>query len=225
MVVNCKNDFHVDTFVYMEVIFTVLHEAEVIMLDTKARKYVQPLFDKTADLLIKMKITANQATAAALIVGIFAAICVLYGYNTTGVILLWLSGFLDAVDGTVARKTSSASPLGTLMDILFDRLVEIMVLLSVALTEPSVGIFTSIVLSSIIISMTVFLTVGALAEKKGEKSFYYQPGLAERTEGFIMISLVVVLSGIRKEVLCIFAGMVLFTAIQRVREAVRILKL
>jgi phosphatidylglycerophosphate synthase len=194
------------------------------MLDTKARKYVQPLFEKTADILINKKVTANQLTIAAFITGLIAAFTVFLKVPAAAVILLWISGFLDAVDGTIARKTASSSAIGTLLDILFDRIVEIMVLLAVVLVYPAYGIYTAIVFASIILSMTVFLTVGALAEKKGEKSFYYQPGLAERTEGFIMISLVIVLSRLRAEILLVFAAMILFTAFQRVREAVKILR-
>ena len=194
------------------------------MLDTKARKYVQPVFERMADLLIRLKVTANQITVVALFFGLFAAMSVFAGLNFIGIILLWISGLLDALDGTIARKTASSNPIGTVMDILFDRIVEILILLAVAFTDPSTGIFTAIVFSSIIISMTVFLTVGALAEKKGEKSFYYQPGLVERTEGFIMISLVVLISGFRVEILLLFAALILFTAFQRVREATRILK-
>ena len=194
------------------------------MLDTKARKYVQPAFEKMADLLILLKVSANQLTFIAFLFGLLAAILVFLEYNIAGIIVLWISGFLDAVDGTIARRTATASPIGTLLDILFDRLVEILVLLAVAFVNPPTGIYTAVVLSSIIISMTVFLTVGALAEKKGEKSFYYQSGLAERTEGFIMISLAVLISGFRVAILLVFAAMILFTAFQRVREAFKILK-
>lgn len=194
------------------------------MLDTKARKYVQPIFDRTADIFISMRISANQLTAVAFVVGITAAISIYLEFYITGVLLLWISGFFDAVDGTIARKTGSASPIGTLLDILFDRIVEILVLMALAFENPAHGITISIVFASIILSMTVFLTVGALVEKMGEKSFYYQPGLAERTEGFLMISLAVLVPGFRFEVLLAFAAMIVFTAFQRVREAVRILK-
>ncbi|MEG0775671.1 CDP-alcohol phosphatidyltransferase family protein [Clostridium sp.] len=196
------------------------------MLDTKGRKYIQPLFEKVANFTIKRGITANQVTIVAFLVGIIAAIAVCFGNAVVGVALLWLSGFLDALDGTIARKTNSSSSIGTLMDILFDRIVEIAMLLAIECMTNSVniGIYISIVLSAIIISMTVFLTVGALVEKSGNKSFYYQAGLAERTEGFIMISLAAILPDFREIILVVFAAMMLFTAGQRFLEAKRILK-
>lgn len=196
------------------------------MLDTKGRKYIQPLFEKVAKFTIKRGITANQVTIVAFLVGIIAAIVVCFGNAAVGVALLWISGFLDALDGTIARKTNSSSGIGTLMDILFDRIVEIAMLLAIECMTNSVniGIYISIVLSAIIISMTVFLTVGALAEKSGNKSFYYQAGLAERTEGFIMISLAAILPDLREIILLVFAAMMLFTAGQRLLEAKKILK-
>ena len=45
----------------------------------------------------------------------------------------------------------------------------------------------------LLMSMTIFLTVGALSEKKGVKSFYYQAGVAERSEGFIFFSLMILI--------------------------------
>ena len=45
--------------------------------------------------------------------------------------------------------------------------------------------------------MTIFLTVGALAQNNGMKSFRYQAGLAERSEGFICFSFMILLSSIK----------------------------
>jgi phosphatidylglycerophosphate synthase len=134
---------------------------------------------------------------------------------------LWLSGFLDAVDGTIARKTGTSSPLGTLLDIVFDRVVEILQLMALVFVAPELALYVAAVLSCIIISMTIFLTVGAAAKNNTEKSFYYKAGLAERAEGFIMISLAVLLVKYRSVVLLVFAGMILFTAAQRFIEAIK----
>jgi len=44
------------------------------MLDTRARKYVQPLLNKVADGFIKMGFTANGVTILAFIIGLIAAV-------------------------------------------------------------------------------------------------------------------------------------------------------
>jgi len=193
------------------------------MLDTKARKYIQPLLEKTADLLIKLKITANGATIIAFVIGVLSAGLVCLRMLWPAVAVLWLSGLFDAVDGTIARKTGTSSPLGTLLDIVFDRIVEILMLMALVYIEPELALYVAVVLCSIIVSMTIFLTVGAATAKTSEKSFYYQPGLAERSEGFIMISLSVLLVQYRNIVLLVFAGIIFFTAIQRFIEAVKLL--
>jgi len=71
--------------------------------------------------------------------------------------------------------------------------------------------------------MTVFLTVGALSDKYSEKSFYYQPGLAERTEGFIFFSLMMIFNNYINIIVIIFSLAILYTAIQRILEAKKIL--
>jgi len=192
------------------------------VLDTKARKYVQPLLERIANLFIRMGVSANLATVIAFAVGVLSAGMVCLRWYWPAVAVLWLSGLLDAVDGTIARKTNTASPLGTLLDIVFDRIVEILQLMALIYIAPELALYVAVVLSCIIVSMTIFLTVGAAAGNSTEKSFYYQAGLAERSEGFIMITLAVLLEKYRAIVLLAFAAMILFTAVQRFIEAVRL---
>ncbi|WP_425802988.1 CDP-alcohol phosphatidyltransferase family protein [Desulfitobacterium sp. Sab5] len=194
------------------------------MLDTYARKYVQRFIDLTASLLLQLNISANQVTKTALVIGLFSGVAILFYKPLLAVSLLWLSGYFDAVDGSMARKNNAASPWGTLMDITFDRLVELSVILGLAWRYPEAQFLLLLLTAGIIFSMTVFLTVGALAEKKGMKSFYYQAGLAERTEGFIFLSLMTLFPEWIYWTTGLFAFAVTFTAIQRLWEAKRILK-
>jgi archaetidylinositol phosphate synthase len=192
------------------------------MLDTKGRKYVQPVINAIADMFLKLGLKADAATFIALVIGLAASFTLYFGYNILAVVLLWLSGLMDAVDGTIARKTES-TPFGTLIDIVFDRIVEISIIIVSALKCPGCSFSMVILLSSIILSMTVFLTVGALSEKHSEKSFYYQPGLAERTEGFIFFSLMMIMQKHISIIAILFALTIFYTAAQRVIEAKKIL--
>lgn len=195
------------------------------MLDSKARKTVQPIFEWTANYFIKRNISANQVTLIAFVLGLVPALLIYFGVSSViAVVVLWISGFLDAVDGTVARKTKTSSPFGTIMDITFDRIVEISLLLALALTF-SENVFVFVLLAcSIIVSMTIFLTVGATSDKISEKTFYYQAGLAERTEGFIMFSLMALLPQYIDTLALVFTGLILFTAFQRFYEAYTLFK-
>lgn len=57
------------------------------------------------------------------------------------------------------------------MDVTFDRIVEVSVILGVAFLHPDITWALLLLSVSIIISMTIFLTVGAVSEKQGMKSF------------------------------------------------------
>ncbi|MEW4328930.1 CDP-alcohol phosphatidyltransferase family protein [Rossellomorea marisflavi] len=192
------------------------------MLDTHARKWVQPGIESTARSFLKAGFTPNGVTVAAFIIGGGTGIAYYAGFPILAVLLLWLSGFLDAVDGSMARLTKP-SPFGTVMDVTFDRIVEISVILGVAAVHPK-AMWPLLLLSvSIIISMTIFLTVGAVSEKESGKSFYYQAGLAERTEGFILFSLMMLFPSIVVWTTLLFVAVELFTGFQRFAEAKRLL--
>lgn len=194
------------------------------MLDTHARKYVQPIIKFIAHIFIKLGLGANFVTLFAFIVGIIAAITYLAGFRVAAVVILWISGLFDAVDGTVARETSSSSPFGSVMDVTFDRIVEIALMIALALKYKNSHFALMLLASSIIINMTVFLTVGAAAANDGVKSFKYQTGVAERTEGFLFFSLMMLFGNYISLIAILFTIVVLFTAGQRFREASQILK-
>ncbi|MBT2570755.1 CDP-alcohol phosphatidyltransferase family protein [Planococcus sp. ISL-110] len=193
------------------------------MLDTHARKHIQPAVEKSADLLLKMGFTADGVTKIAFAIGMSSGVFIYLDQPFWAVFVLWFSGYLDVVDGTMARKTKPSS-WGTLLDISFDRLVEISVILGLAFRFPD-SMWALLLLSvSIIVAMTVFLTVGALSDKEGMKSFYYQAGLAERTEGFIFFTLMIVFPTYLTAITLAFFAVQLVTIFQRMVEARRILK-
>ena len=77
--------------------------------------------------------------------------------------------------------------------------------------------------SAILISMTVFLTTGMLTPKKGKKSFYYQAGLMERTEGFLAFTVMMLFPSALSVLTWIYAGLIGITILQRLRDANRIM--
>ncbi len=192
------------------------------MLDTHGRKYFQPLIYQVARVFMKYNFSANQVTVIAFLLGISTGVFAFYGMGVIGVAIMWLSGLLDAVDGTIARERGS-TPFGTVLDMTFDRLVEIAVILGLAMRYPEQQFELLLLTCSIIFSMTVFLTTGMMAEKKGQKSFYYQAGVAERTEGFIFFSLMLLFPSYLQGITLIFFALIVFTALQRMREAARLL--
>ena len=194
------------------------------MLDTHGRKYVEPIIESVANAFINRNISANKVTVLAFVLGISSGGWILLGQPLIATAVLWISGLLDAVDGAIARKTGTSSSWGALMDITFDRIVELSVIISLAVLYPQARLVLIMLTGSIIISMTVFLTVGALSKNTKNKAFYYQAGLAERTEGFIMSSLMMLFSNHIIIITIVYFLAILFTAGQRLKEAYELLK-
>jgi CDP-diacylglycerol--glycerol-3-phosphate 3-phosphatidyltransferase len=192
------------------------------MLDTHARGHLNSLFQTLAKSLLSLKIEPLHVTISALIVGIVGAFCFYIGFHITSLILLWLSGLLDVLDGEMARMSASSSKKGALLDIFFDRIVEIAYIFSFIGTASTLSL---LVLScSIILSMTLFLSVGAMSDKESKKSFYYQAGLIERTEAFVLFSLMIIFASYSTYIVYLFATLIIITVAQRLKEALLILK-
>lgn len=185
------------------------------MLDTHARKYVNPIIELGAEFLLKLKLTPNNVTILALLLGVSTSIFLYFDMQIIAVTLLWVSGYLDAVDGAMARRSNSSSSFGTLLDIVSDRIVEVSIVLVLGLKFVDVRYNLIVLTVCILMSMTIFLTVGALSEKKGVKSFYYQAGVAERSEGFIFFSLMILIPSYLGIITNIFSILIIITAIQK----------
>lgn len=193
------------------------------MLDTHARKYVDPLINKSAIFLLKKGFSPNSITYIALLLGLCSSTLVLFNCYVSSAIILWVSGSLDAIDGAMARISNTKSAWGTILDITFDRLVECFIIFSIAYKFQKLDMLLVVLIGCIVISMTVFLTVGALFENNGIKSFYYQAGLAERTEGFIFFTFIILFNEKSSVIIILFSVFIFITAVQRIIEAHRLL--
>lgn len=188
------------------------------MLDTHGRKWVQPLLDAIARICGRAGISANMLTVAGMLTGLVAAILVVTGHAVAGFIVLWLSGAIDAADGTLARMTQP-SALGAILDITFDRVVEIAIIAALAWRYPDAR-FELVILAGIIaIAMSLFLSIGAAVQNQSVKSFHYAPGLGERTEAFICLSLMIIDTDRLVIWTWIFVAVIVFTMGQRLRHA------
>jgi archaetidylinositol phosphate synthase len=192
-----------------------MKRAHVKMIDSKFRNSAQPCFDKMAQIFVKFDIGPNMITAAALLSGIAAGIFTAFGMMIPGLILLWLSGLLDVLDGTVARITGKATKLGAYMDLVFDRIVETAMIIGFYFLSQKNALACILFLTAIIFNFSSFIVCGALFENKGTKSMHYDIGIAERTETFIVFSLVMLIPKLSVSILLIFAGIIFLTGIFR----------
>ncbi len=187
------------------------------MLDTHGHKYIQPLLNLIAHLCLRAGISANTLTLAGLSLGVSAALLVVAGAPQLGVAMLWLSGLLDAADGTLARLTAP-SPLGAIMDITFDRVVEVAMILALAWRYPEARLALLLLTAVIVVAMSLFLSIGAALDNSSAKSFHYAPGFAERTEGFVFLSLMALNANYLVPWSLLFAAAIIFTMGQRFRD-------
>lgn len=109
-------------------------------------------------------------------------------------LLLVASGYLDTLDGTVARQTKTSSAFGSAMDIVTDRLVEISAVIGLWLVDPiHRGLLSLLMLASMLLCITSFLVVGIFTSNDSHKGFHYSPGIMERAEAFIFFILMMLL--------------------------------
>ena len=188
------------------------------MLDTLGRKWVQPMLDAIARTCDRAGISANVLTVAGMLTGLVAAALVVTGHAIAGFMVLWLSGAIDAADGTLARLTHP-SALGAILDITFDRVVELAIIAALAWRYPDAR-FELVILAGIIaIAMSLFLSIGAAVQNRSVKSFHYAPGLGERTEAFICLSLMILDSERLVIWIWVFVAVIVFTMGQRLMHA------
>ena len=177
------------------------------MLDTHARKYTDRLFRKLAGGFLRLGLQPNHITAAAFVLGCSAGAVLYTGHPIAATGLLWLSGLLDATDGEMAR------------------LSELSIVWGLALRRADCLLPLLGLVSMILLSMTVFLTTGMLARNTGRKSFYYQAGLMERTEGFLAFTAMMLIPRHLGALTWIYAALIGFTILQRLADARRLLKI
>lgn len=136
-------------------------------------------------------------------------------HSLIALFFLLLSGYLDTLDGTVARLSGSVSNLGSVLDIVTDRTVELTVIASFALVNPARLWLCLIMLGSILLCITSFLVVGIFTPNDSSKSFHYSEGLIERPEAFVFFSLMIALPTYFNDLAFLFIILVLYTTLAR----------
>jgi len=103
------------------------------MLTAWLRKIVKVILDPLADGLVRLGLTANAVTLAGCIGTILVSVLlVARGQFLWGGVLFALSSAIDALDGTLARRSSGPTAFGSFLDSVLDRVSEAAVLLALA---------------------------------------------------------------------------------------------
>ena len=195
-----------------------------IMLEAHLRPAYQQLFVEPVAKRLAGRCTPNAVSLASLLVGLAAAPAIAMENPWLAMALLLISGYLDTLDGSIARLTNHCTPFGTMLDITCDRLVEFAVIFGLFAYAPEArGWLCMGMLGSVLIVVTTFLTAGMFLPNESEKSFNYTPALMERPEAFTFFVLMIFFPAWFDWLAYLFIVLVLYTAMLRMLQTKRAL--
>lgn len=186
------------------------------MLEQKHRKYYQKIF-VTPILKCGCKISPTTITLMSGLVGLMTIPAIYFNYKLMAILLLLFSGYLDTLDGSIARHCLTTTKLGGALDIILDRVVESAVIFGFLILDPSRAILCFLMLFANLICITSFLVIGIFVEQDSNKSFFYHDGLMERAEAFIFYILMILLPKLFAGLAIIYIFVVLLSAFLHVR--------
>ncbi|MBY0291803.1 MAG: CDP-alcohol phosphatidyltransferase family protein [Alphaproteobacteria bacterium] len=189
------------------------------MIEAYFRPFYQKILGNPIALFLGKFLSPNGITLLSVLTGIGIIPALFYDQGALALCLLVLSGLFDTLDGTVARLYQSSTSLGTVADIVGDRIVEFSILLSFFLVAPeSHSLSCFIMLGSVLICVTSFLVVGIFSENTSHKSFHYSPGLIERPEAFVFFGAMMLVPNFFNFLAALFSFLVFLTAFLRLLE-------
>ncbi len=194
------------------------------------------LIEKFVKRVYYHKISANQITVLALIIGALSALSIFLSgilrweieFVISAAILMFISFLFDAIDGALARL-ENPTIFGGILDIFCDRMVEVIIIISLISTDPVSLMWPGIIsLGSMVLCISMFLLLGAVVKEDQldeiEKVIYYRSGLMERSETFLFLFFITIIISLRFLLLWVFAVLVFLTSILRLRDAYILLK-
>ena len=103
----------------------------------------------------KLGLSPNQISAFGFLVGMAAAGLTAAGYIHWGIITLAISQIADGVDGGVARRYNLESKQGRLLEVVYDRLNELAILLALAFAGYATLMLAGLAFLTILLSTAV----------------------------------------------------------------------
>ena len=189
---------------------------------------IRPWYEKllvtpiVARLAYAQRVKPAVVTLLALLFGVLAALSIFSNNQYLACLLLLLSGYCDSLDGSLARYLGQDSPKGAVLDIVFDRVVEFLILFALLGVDPvhrALPAFS--MLGATFICVTSFLVVAIFSANQGAKSFHYSAGLIERAEAFLFFIAMILLPAMFSLFAYLYTFLVLYTAARRVYQFLR----
>lgn len=190
-----------------------------------ARQRFEKLSIKIGIAFSKIPLTPNQWTILSLLPAIISAYFLAKEYFLAAAALFIVSGFLDLVDGSVARVTGKVSRFGAYLDTIVDRYVEALIifaLLFVALPDPNFFIPIQAWLFAYFFGamMTTYAKAAAKEKEIVKEGQELKGGILERAERIIILFAGIILAYVNPAYLSIaviaLAVLANLSALQRI---------
>ncbi len=200
------------------------------MFDARLRPLIDPPLNAMGRGLARAGITANQVTLAGLAIGLGGAVAIAERQFWLALALVIASRLLDGLDGAVARA-GSKSDFGGYLDIVCDFAFYVAVPVGFGFADPANLPFALVLVACFTVTGISFLAFAVLAAQRGlettahgEKSFFYNTGLAEGSETIAFFLAMCLWPGGFWLLAAIFAVLCLLTVVQRSLAARHVLK-
>jgi phosphatidylglycerophosphate synthase len=198
------------------------------MRDAVLRQQKERLFTPVAQGLFAA-IHPNVISLAALMVGLFSAVAVMFQAYWLGLGLWVLNRILDGLDGVVARAHNKQSDFGGYLDLFLDYLVYVAVPVAFVVAVPTTAnLWACMALfASYYLNTMSWMALSPLLEKRSPQtgsrftSLEMPTGLIEGTETVIFYALFYLFPAYSAHLFLIMAALVCITAAQRLWWAYR----
>ncbi|WP_018217404.1 CDP-alcohol phosphatidyltransferase family protein [Salinispora vitiensis] len=198
------------------------------MIDARLRPVLAKTLDRCAAAVDRPWVTPGRLTAAGLTLGLAASAAAAAGWWWPALVAWLVSRLADGLDGPLARRRGTASPLGGFLDIVADFTVYGAFVAGVAVGVDGPATPFLVLLVTYYVNGATLLAYSSIAERVGrergdERSLHFLGGLAEGTETIAVHALFCLLPGLAGQLAWGWAAVVAITAGQRVMHAVRTL--
>jgi len=172
-------------------------------------------------LLARTSITPNAVTWSGFLLTIGAAALIITEHLVAAGILVLIAGFLDILDGALARRTNQATRFGAILDSTLDRFSEAVLLLGILVLYARDQSFAQIlIVGAALVGSLLVSYIRARAEALGLEC---EAGLFTRTERVIVLALGLLLSQVVDYALLIaLAIIVVFSFVTIVQRLIHI---
>lgn len=199
------------------------------MFDARLRAVYGPLLERLARPLAAAGVPPAVVTVGGFAVGVGACVAAALTWWSLALGLWLVNRLLDGLDGPVARRSGTTKrDRGGFLDIVADFAIYGGFVVGVAAGVPEARLACAALLATYYVNGTAFLALASLRGARsytasGDRSLPFLSGLTEGAETVVAHSLFCLLPFWAEQIAWVFAGMVAFTAAQRVWFGLRVL--